>query len=420
VRIAFVVVIAAVGLLPERVLARVALPKARAPSSVTRAAAGAALLAIAACLAFPLSYARNATFGDGPRLPPQIARGEVFAAEPLATWLMGAARRALAWVSEPPSSVFAIRLVDAASGAIFAASIVIFAAHATTSRGRAVALASGVAVAGTTAMFFGYVETTAPATAFVAAYFAAALAALARPRGATTWPLACAVGALALAVLSHVAFVLLLPSCAALLVLTEREPTRVLRLFSLRNLALVTGLLVVPCALGIVFPFVARGDIGNMAGGADGIQWVPLHVDPAHRPSPWIAYSLLSSWHFADLASSLLVAAPLAPALLAAALFAKVRGRVTLAPNERRALAVLGLGACFALVVPLFWNHDFGMWGDWNLAATYLLPLHLFAWTAFVVVSGHFEVDRTFYARAVVPLVLAQAMCALGLVGQLS
>lgn len=76
-------------------------------------------------------------------------------------------------------------------------------------------------------------------------------------------------------------------------------------------------------------------------------------------------------------------------------------------------MLILGLSALATASIPILWNHDFGMWGDWNLSATYLFPLNIFAWIIFVFTLRKHQSKKKF--NTIAQLILIQALILLGL-----
>jgi hypothetical protein len=361
-------------------------------------------------------------------LPSQVGAGAVYAAEAGTMQLFQLARHALGAGSSAEAGLRTIVSVDDVAGALFVGALASFALTVGRDPAERWVLFLGAVAAGCTGMFFGYVETTQVESAAMALYFAASARWIAGPQ-ASRLGLArlVAFAALGLAVTAHGAGVLLLPSAALLLADVFTRPQPDLRALARRALAPASvagglgfvALVLLPFWLVVARPFYARGDFGNAAGGGDHIQWVPLSVDYAHRPSEWVYYSLLSRGHLADLASAVFVSAPFALPLSVAAAGLRLVGGGSLDHDERAVLTLLATAAAACGVIPVFWNHDFGMWGDWNLAATYLFPAHVAAWVAFVVASRRFERPLSFYLGVAAPVLLAQGLAWLGLLAQL-
>jgi hypothetical protein len=424
--LAFAIVIGALCVYPwERVRSpsgparerRLSLP----PASLVALAAGAG-----AVLCVVLRFPYPSLFGDAVDLPSQVGAGAVYAAEAGTMQLFQLARHALGGGSSADAGLRAIVVVDDVAGALFVGALASFALTVGRDPAERWVLFLGPVAAGCTGMFFGYVETTQVESAAMALYFAASARWIARPPAASRPGLArmVALAALGFAVTGHGAGVLLLPSAALLLADVFTLPRPDLRALARRvltpaNFLGVVALVLLPFWLVVERPFYSKGDFGNATGGGDHIQWVPLSLDYAHRPSEWVYYSLLSPWHLADLASAIFFTAPFALPLSVAAAGLRRADGGRLDHDERAVLTLLATAAATCAVIPVFWNHDFGMWGDWNLAATYLFPAHVASWVAFVVASRRFERPLSFYVGIAAPVLLAQVLASLGLLAQL-
>ena len=385
------------------------------------------IVAASAFRAFPVSYARNSTFADGPRLPSQVDDGATFPAELLTMRAFEFCNHVLRRCCGPSSALDAIRFADSVAGGLFVGSLFLFARASVRDGAGQSMLLFGATLAGPALMFFGYVETTPLALSFMAVYFAASAIAVTAARARSEGPRALfaitvALSAMTFAMLSHAGSVLLIPSGGALLATTAREGgSRWRQLVSWRNVGLTTVLVIAPCMAVLVIPHYMRGDLGNLNGGGDGIAWVPLAVDEAHRPSPWVYYGMFSAWHFLDVLSAVVFAAPLAAPLLIAAFFLRNQAEpVGDTDTGVRVRFVVALATASCLIIPLGWNHDFGMWGDWNIAACYLFPLQVLGWLAFALAVEPFERRGGFYLGVFLPLVLVQVEAALGLALQLT
>ena len=82
----------------------------------------------------------------------------------------------------------------------------------------------------------------------------------------------------------------------------------------------------------------------------------------------------------------------------------------------RVSLMVMGAAACLA--VPLVWNHDFGIWGDWNLAVCFLFPLNFLSWAIFVYATRGILREPLPRLCVTLPLVGAQLVLAFGILFQ--
>jgi hypothetical protein len=382
-------------------------------------AVGAGLVAAGFFYLLRVSYAQNARFADAPILPNEVDIGWVDAAEVLTFHAFYGVRGLLAWLAPNPSAVLAIAVTSCLAGGVFVSALVVLARAAARTSRETLLLLAGILLAGYTVMFFGYVETTQLALAMMAVYLAASARTLRAPPGPerTLW-LTLALAGLALALLSHAAGILLLPS-AVVLLLGESAgsactwPGLLRRACSVRNAGLVGAVVLLPYLLVVALPFYAQGEFGNIPGGGDSIMLVPWRCDPAHPPSEYVYYAMFSGWHLADLLSALLVAAPGALPLAICGGYL-LRG-ARLPAEDRWWLRLLAAAAGPCLLVPLLWNHDFGLRGDWNLAACYLFPLNVWAWSLFAAASRPWHTTAGFGRQIILPALLVQAMFAAGL-----
>jgi hypothetical protein len=164
---------------------------------------------------------------------------------------------------------------------------------------------------------------------------------------------------------------------------------------------LVAALVAVPFYLLAYRPFVAVGDLGNVHGGGDGIKFVPWAFGEGGPPSRYVYYTLFSPLHLLDIACAVFVASPALAALLPAGLATGWRNRGSLSVGDLRAGVFLALFGASAASVTVLWNHDFTMWGDWNLATAYLFPAHLAGW-GLLAIGGRGRIPRRLAAAALV------------------
>jgi hypothetical protein len=386
--------------------------------------AGAAVLAPIFCYVVRVNYARSVTFGDGLWLPPVVDAEDVASAEVLTSHVYFLVRRLIDHIHPGPNGLAAVVYTSCLSGGVFAAAAYLFAAAAGRDRAEKIALFLGGALAGYSVMFLGYVETTQITLAATALFFAAAAWAFrpgaAAPKLALT---ALAVAAASALFMAHGAAALMLPAFLYFLVAARRgaEGDRgrpLYRAFPALVALCALVLVVVPLYLFVAEPYYLRGDFGNLRGGGDRIMFVPWTLIPRVPKSRLVYYSMLSWRHLAEVFSAFLVAAPLGVPFVAAGALFRSRGR-RFGPYEGRLLRLLALAAAFCLAVPLLWNHDYGIWGDWNLAATFLFPLNLFAWCLLVVASRGVFADEASRLGFMLSLVAAQLVMAFGILFQL-
>lgn len=328
---------------------------------------------------FPVSYALNVELGDGRTLPENVGNGLTFGAEIVTSELMVLAVRTVAALGAH-DAVTGIRAMDTVCAFVLCASVVALAdAVAVSTRGK-LAVLTGVLLSGASLQVMGYVETTVLELAGMALYAAGAAHVLSPRRANRGAPWAW-IG-LSVATMAHGAGALLLPS-AALMVAPRARLSGPKVLW---HVALFASCVVVPFLLFIA-PRWLGNDLGNADGGGDHVRFVQADFDRVNPPSPVLYYARFEALHWADLGNALFVAAPLMPLLL---LSLPLAGR---AARPSAVVRALGLAALFAFVIPLLWNHDFGMWGDWNLAATYLFPMHLTSWVWLVQTLERFPRD---------------------------
>ncbi len=415
-RLAAALTVAGLALWPARACPLPSpLPPRRAPSRREKL-----LLALGALAAAPLFWllrvdpAINRQFGDAPALMPQIRDAlHVFPSEVLTMHLFNTIGNLIELLSGDPWPELTIALAVCGTGAVFVWACGWLAL--TWGRGRAqkLHLFAGIAMTGATLQFFNYVETTFLVLAALALFFAAATGLLlAGDLPARRRRLLGGYGALSLAILAHGGGVVLLP--ATLLLILSLEPARagLARLRSLLDPWAVAGFVLIvllPWYLLVARPFLLAGNFGNMGGGADDFNFVPWDIAAAREVSRHVYYAMISWWHLLDIGSGLLIAAPLAPVFLICAAW-MLRG-ARLDRPDRELLAIAATAALSAASIPLLWDFDFGGWGDWNILATYLFPLNVFAWLALLTASERRSETRQAFA----PALLIQILFALGI-----
>ena len=376
------------------------------------------------CYIFRVDYGKNVAFADGLWLPPVVDIEDVASAEVLSSYVYFFVRRVVDHFRPGPNGLAAVVYTSCLSGGVFAAASYLFAGAAGRDRAEKIILFLGGVLAGYSVMFLGYVETTQIELATTALFFAAAAWAL-RPAaaGPKLWRTALAVSAASLVFMAHGAGALTLPAFIYFLAVARRgaEGDRGRPLYRAfpALVALFSLLLVaVPYYVIVAEPFYLRGDFGNLSGGGDGIMFVPWKLVRGLPKSRSVYYSMLSGRHLAEIFSAFLVAAPLSvPFIASGTAFILRRGRRYDA-YERRVLRLLALAAAVCLAVPLLWNHDYGIWGDWNLAACFLYPLNLFSWCLLVVATRGVFTDDASRFCFLLSLVAAQLVMAFGILFQ--
>jgi hypothetical protein len=387
--------------------------------------AGVAALTPIFCYVVRVDFAKNVAFADGVWLPPVVDAEDVASAEVLTSYVYFFIRRVVDLFRPGPNGLAAVVYTSCLCGGVFAAATYLFADGLGRDRAEKVILFLGAALAGYAIMFLGYVETTQVELATMALFFAAAAKAL-QPgaAGPKLWRTALAISAASLVFMSHGAGVLILPAFIYFLATAGRGAERdrggpLYRAFP-ALVALFSLLLVAaPYYILVAKPFYLQGDFGNVGGGGDGIMLVPWKVVRGLPKSRLVYYSMLSRHHLAEIFSAFLVAAPLSvPFIASGTAFIFKRGRRFNA-YEKQVLRVLALASASCLAVPLLWNHDYGMWGDWNLAACFLYPLNLFSWCLLVVATRGVFSDGTSRFYFMLSLVAAQLVMAFGMLFQL-
>ena len=423
VRVALMALALATACTPRRMLARLRLRARRLPHDARLLPRLAPLLVLPVLpllfFMFQAREKRNDLFGDGPKLGAQVEQGKLFVAELLTCHVFQWVHHVLAWCGFPGGRL-AVVVTSCLSGGLFVAGVVAFARIVGRDRRERLLLCAGPTLTGSLTMFFGYVETTQVELAVMPWLFAGIagmeLGAL-RLRG---WWVLVTLASLSVACLAHGAGILLVPAAA----IAFWDRARAEKVVGPAGFAdrwwQVAALLVVavPYALVLVWPRYMKHQFGNLLGGGDGIMFVPFEFDEALRFNPYVSYAMFSRWHAMDIVSSLLIASPFLLGLGAVvfAFVAKYWNAIDL-PNQRLLLIfAMAAGACSA--VPLIWNHDFGMWGDWNLAACYWFPSNLLFWTAVVIVHRRLGASWQRFVRVGVPAVIVQAVLGLGILLQ--
>ncbi len=373
---------------------------------------------------FRIPYHLNVLFGDGATIPGDIDNGMVFPAEILTCYSFIWMKSLIAIVYPAITTNDAIVMTTCLSGGVFVGTLWMYGQRwGITPVGRIIFTFSGI-LTGCTAMFFGYIETTQmELMSFMMLSMSAVFVFTSVGRSAKRWEIFAFFSA-SLAFLFHAAGVVLIPACVVLLMDSfdgewSNFPWLSRRIIGLRHGIVIAAIIILPYFYMLVQPFFLQGNFGNITGGADHIMFVPLSFDYAHPISPLISYSMFSFWHLADIFSTMFVAAPLSIFLIAAGLYTLRKCRIVLTVAERRNLLFLALSAAGCLSVPLFWNHDFTMWGDWNLAGTYLFPFGFFSWVMCLTVFRHTDLSRNDFIRLFLPLLFVQAASAIGIMGQL-
>jgi hypothetical protein len=380
--------------------------------------AGTILLSFIMFFTLRVSYENNRLFGDAYGLPGQAEDGFISSSEILTRFLFNTISALLNTFSAEQPGYYAIAILSCLAGGLFLMGIMGIANRITEDVGEKVLLFIALVGIGTVIQFFGYIETTALELSFMGLFFASALQTIYR-RDKTNYWLWAAMGFMGLALLSHAAGLLLMPGLVVLLLVQEGE-TKQLRMKLKRivqaKIALPFILLIVLPFVLALFPYFFRGALGDAAGGGDHIPFVLLkNVDYAQRPSVYINYDMLSLWHLTDVLSTFIVGATTSMPLILVSVILRHRSKEPFPMQESQALWLLGTTAVSCGLIPIIWNHDYGMWGDWNIATTYLFPLHVFSWVLFLFSARRFERDFRYYFGLVIPLLITQWVGLLGL-----
>ena len=354
------------------------------------------LLALVPPLLWPV---QTYFYGDGGLLIPQIHRFSVdggFDADlllnlksaPLGGALLllamkaGPALGGLFSAFMPADALYPFRWLSALS--LLAAALVI--ALTTRERQRLTLLVALGATAGAL-LYAGYVEYYAPV--FAAITVTVVLAERALTGKGSAWPV---YAAYAVAVAAHYLALALLPSMLFLAALRSETLRR--RIAALRHADLRTGL----AAGGLL---IAAWIVAYFAGGfADSPSRIVMPITTQEGPAGVQAYTLLSSWHLADLLNLVALLAPAAAVALPWIWIARFRAKkFGDGVDAYHAMNVLLLGG-FAF----FANTSLGMARDWDLLAAFGIVLLLAALSAL-----HRRYDeRAALGLALVSLLLVQ------------
>ncbi|PWT88090.1 MAG: hypothetical protein C5B54_11165 [Acidobacteria bacterium] len=340
------------------------------------------MIASAICGVLIVDPKKNVLFADGLRLAETLRYG-LAPAEVATSGLFWLVHWGLQVSGFSNSMETAIRIVSCLCGGMYAVGVSLWA------RGlqkllelktpATLLVTFGGLISGACVMFFGYVETTQVVAALIAILFGVltqfSAASEERDREHFFRWIIAIVG---FAVCAHTGAVSLLPMLVILILYAKR--------YGFHRVAIYVVLLCVSPIILVLAPFYARGEFGNVAGGGDGIMFVPfVHVAPAWpRTDHMVYYSMFSLPHLIDLANAIMLTSPLAVfSILTAAFWYRKTYFLPKRITELLMCAIAATLGCGSVVA--FWNFDFGMWGDWNICTAYLLPLHFCAWTIIAV-----------------------------------
>jgi len=379
------------------------------------------LLILAPCFfyVFRVSHSTNLLFGDGGALEGFMNHGGDIPSELLTCYIFRVIKRCIS-VFEPQSGMLnALILTPCIFGGVFLAALFFMAQTLGENKTEKVLLFLCLAVSGYTLQFFGYVESTFLEMVFTATYLAFSAKSILsdNKKFVNVWTVLAFIS-LSFTTMLHVAGILLIPSCGVLMI-DKKNGTIIAKfksIFKKKKLVLFFLLVLLPYIL-ILAPFLLVGNYGNMAGGGDGVMFVPLAIDCVNK-SKYVYYSMFSMLHFADIMSAILIAAPMSIPLILASVFVKLKCSVKFSYKEGKVIQLLALAAAGCALVPLIWNHDFGMWGDWNLATCYLFPLNIFAWVFFMMVMRQCKQGGNYtYTGIATSSIFIQMITALGIWG---
>lgn len=361
----------------------------------------------------------NVSFGDASSLSIEIRHaGYVFPSEVLTMHLFNRIQDlCLTLMNGQDPPILTPMIAVCGSGAIFVWGSAVAAMLIGRDRIERLFLFGGPVLAGYLAQFFCYIETTFLVVAAMAMFMAGA-AWMLRGEGSRSRckRLMLVYVSVSIAMLAHGAGVVLLPATVVLALLVDTERRGIRRLRSLLNPCIPVGftaIVLAPYYLLFIRPFIIdMGYLGNMHGGADQFNLVPWNDEAAHAVSNYVYYSMISWGHVLDIGSAFLVAAPVAVVMAIAASPAVKR----MDRAEREMLVVFAVAAASAMSVPLVWQLDFGGWGDWNIATSYLYPLNFAGWVTVIFARRRMEIG---VRPVLVPALIVQAAMALGILLQL-
>ncbi len=303
--------------------------------------------------------------GDAVPVVIRTSLGEIYASNPLTSFLSVGISRVLYWPSVP-----AIRLLSCASGVLFVFSAVKIARECFPAGPARSGFAVVLVCSGTSVLFFGSIEVYAPLAAFLGLYLFLGIRTLARG-GSIVWPAM----VLGVAFTLHGSAGLLLPS---LVVLANAGRIRPLR-FKRQLLAAGSFLIPVVLVFGALFLLVWGGELpdasperfGSFFGGNDQGPLLPLVLTPTNV---LYRYALFDAEHLVGVLNLLFLAAPAGMILL-------LIGRP--APGNP-VVRFVGLAALFLVLFPVFWNVNYPLRQDWDLFSPLGIPLTVLGALAFL------------------------------------
>ena len=325
-----------------------------------------------------------------------------------------------------PAVLLSFQLATYVGGVLFLIATYFFAVTTQEHPVKRTILFVGIATGGYVAQFFGYVESTFLGLSFAACmlwFMAKYLRSKPLSWHPILWLVAIMVSAF-LAILSHAGMVVLAPVC--LLIMGLDVATNTDRAFFARETlwvrvrAPVIFLLcfVLPLFFVLIEPFIMQDKLGNIRGGGDRIRFVPLHLDYASRPSRFLYYSMFSFWHFMEILCATIVAAAMGLfGVVASLVHFKSVARQSDGQSRRLILVCAFLSIC-CLSIPVLWNHDFGMWGDWNIATTYIFALNALGWLLLLQLTKTYDSRDQAVPWKLLPLLITQLYMLVGFMSQ--
>lgn len=346
---------------------------------------------------FRISPDLSAIFADAAVNPERIAKELINESSSLNDYFFIFTNKILGIINGLQDPILAIQLSVAIFGALFIGSMAIFAYTVGKDWFEKLLLFCGISTGGYSLMFFGHLETTALELAVMAIFFSVC-ALYIKSSYKLTWLYVCLL-CLPLAVIAHAGGILLTISIPLLIGTFHRNNwiKTVKSLLLPRHVCAIVLAVILPALIIFPWRYFSHGDIGNITGGGDHKMFIPLFNDNVGlglRSRPF--YSLFSAPYWSDIISAMLFASPFGIFLVFTANYIRKRYELLIAEKNGRLILILAVCSISSLLIPLFFHHDFGTYGDWNISATYLFPLNIFAWTYFVQTTQRFQRSGTY------------------------